>query len=278
MLTPPNRVAQARASTLIAAAEGGDLAELSDLYGLLWARLAQTDAQQRAILRATLYSARGTYPATLSTLRELYRPLEIRLEGATRNGEKLEHPDITPAWAGRWVFWEEAGAPRALFVVQSATDGEATLETARTLHHTAPGVGLSFTPTEGAASLAPWTAREPCPGWGDEAAPNLDKPATLIINTEAPRVDVPPSYYHEGDDPTETASGEPYGHHTLDLFDGDPLTPSLGDQTLGPYPLYFPGAGVDSTARALLDQLLAAGVRLEMNLSQDGDSPFNEGA
>lgn len=278
MLTPRNRVAEARASTLASHAAGADLENLGTLYGLPLPRLARgQDATARAILRATLYSARGTYPATLATLRELYRPYEITLAGAELNADEsaatIEHEDITAAWAGRWVRWEVEGEPGALYAVQSASAGALTLERARTLHHTTPPASTAA-PLVGALALLPWRASEPTPGDGDELAPGVDAPATLIIDTEAPRVEAPPSYYHEGDDPTETASGEPYGLHALSLFDGDPTIPSLGDQTLGPFPLYFPGAGVDGTTRAIIDQLLAAGVRLRMNLTVDDESPF----
>ena len=279
MLTPPNRMSEARAATLTPTASGADLASLSDLYGLPLPRFARgQDAIIRAVLRATLYSARGTYPATLATLRELYRPYEISLEGAELSADTsaalITHPDIEAGWAQRWLIWEAEGEPAALYLVQSATTGEATLERARTLHHTAPPAELSE-PLTGRASLVPWRASEPTAAPGDTRAPLVDNPAALVLDTEAPRSDIPPSYYHEGDDPTETASGEPYGLQALDLFDGDPAIPSLGDQTLGPFPLYYPGAGVDSTTRALLDRLLAAGVRLIMSLNDtDSTSPF----
>ena len=59
-------------------------------------------------------------------------------------------------------------------------------------------------------------------------------------------------------------AGHPYGGHHMDLF--DPSTPHAGDQTTGPFPIYFAEGEGSTQLTEIFDPLLAAGIHLTVHL------------
>ena len=73
----------------------------------------------------------------------------------------------------------------------------------------------------------------------------------------------PPNYLQSPGGSTRPAT-QPDGGHLLNLFDLDPATLNYGDQNIGPYPLYFSGAGAGVLLAPIMHQCLAAGVHLNV--------------
>ena len=261
----PSPLYLARQATQIHAAEGADLQALSNMFGLPWIAQSIDENTQRAFLTATTYSAKGSPAALFRTLRAIFQRHERTLTSATLTpnpqGATISHPELTDEDAGAWVEWTpNDGTPAQIYHARAAQTGAVLTTPARTTWHQQPP--LSGAQTTGVLKVLAFTISEPAPANSAEAARRVSRPCEVIINTTADTLDTPPTYLRELDTPR--IPPEPDGGHIMDLFDGNPDT-SRGDQTLGPYPLYFPSDGQTSLS-STLEGLLAAGVRLRITL------------
>lgn len=263
MIIEPDRLDLARRSTLISHATGADLARLCELYGLAWTARTTDEAAQRATLRATLYSARGTPQALTRTLRAIYAHLEESATGATLTPAALPtltHASLDASSAGAWVeVIEETGAAR-LYHIAHAIEGEATLTPARTAYHHAPP--KTGAPREVSFKVLPFTLREPHPDSIGRAG-GIARPCEVILSARRALTPAPPTYLREAGD--ARALGEPLGGHVMSFTAPES---SRGSQVSGPYPLYMtPGDSLSATLRAFIEGLLAAGVKLSGEVS-----------
>jgi hypothetical protein len=251
-----DRLDLARRANLISHAEGADLLRLCELYSLPYIARLTDNETQRAALRATLYSARGTPAALFGALREIYRPYEQTLTGATLTPAELPtltHPELTAEHAGAWIEATlETGA--YIYHIAHATEGSATLTPTGSSYHARPP--RSGEAQQATLKILAFTIREPHPSTrGTDGG--LARPCEVILETAADLSPAPPTYARDPDQEREL--GEPLGGHltTAEL---------RGSQIAGPYPLYMAGEEISASLRSYLEGLLAAGVRLSARL------------
>ena len=280
MLSSESRAREARRDTQVHLAPEQALKGLSRLYGLPWVTGENIPLEsQRLFMRATLYSARGTYTGLFSSVRALFSYAETT-ESATLTFYKglndfmyIEGPAIDERWATDRFIELKQGEKRSIFrsthreasgrvylspfTVSSHTGFfEAFNQYDKTVAETNPLFKRYI--SEGIeATILPFRIEEPQPQQITGARRERPCEAILEIDEEA-LVEIPPHYLRESGD---ARADDPQGGHLMDIF--DPLIPDSGDTQRGPFPLYYPDeSAVSEFLRSLFDHLLAAGVRL----------------
>jgi len=253
-----NHITLARDDTLAHRAPDDILAALSALYSLAIPNIPPDS--QRAFNQVALYGVRGSYPFILSAVEALLSHLATTVSATLtpHTNPYLTAPEIDDSWSDRLIRFE--GQLYHSLNYDSNTS-RLYLTTARAQNITpAPQAGAV---QAGAASLLPFTISEPQPD--SLLGANVKAPCEVIIDVIAPSLQLaPPSYLRSGGDPR---TNDLYGAHIMDIY-SPTENEREGDQTTGPYPLYLPGDEFDTQTRALLEALLAAGVRLSMRLQR----------
>jgi hypothetical protein len=273
MLTAKNRITEAREDTLVNKAENESLESLSLLYSLPWVREISF-LRQQDFLKTVLYSVRGTFTGFFSAVRSFYYDREIAKSGAVLAGgglttlPRITHADITAGYHERFIEFND-GSTKRIYYIMHAVTGHVYLCPVRSKYTSKP-------PTTGFISgsfrLLPWIMHERQHAKRNLIlGSNLKRPCEVILELDSDLYDNPYSYLRENGN---VRTNDPYGAHLLSLFDNDPATPSNGNQTTGPYPLYFAGGGAGGMTTALLKDLLASGIKLSINSKKYDNSPF----
>lgn len=273
MLFPLSSTELALRDTLITKASGGALDDLSRLYGIPRLRIIEDTFWRRA-LRAAVFGPRGTLGTTHAVLEALFDQwaercfsyqVTIDPEYPTRITRVQGPPGFFPVHAARLVRVTSPSLGSRVYYAASASDTYLVLSNQPGPYWSAFDASALTVPEDGIAKIIPFTYAEPDPV----------TPCALVVYIDGDLWYTPPSYMQP--DAGERPEDQPYGGAIVNVHDGDPTTPTRGDQVNGPFPLYLPGDEVGGALRATLDALLAAGVRVVFKLVQfdETDTAFS---
>lgn len=261
MLNPLSLTEQALRDTLITRAQDGALDDLSRLFGIPRVRIVEPDFWRRA-LRAGVYGPRGVLHTTHNVLEAMFDQwaercysYQVEIDPGSNLLTRVEGPPgFYPIHVNRLVRVSTAagtGIYWSLGVV-----GDKLMLSRNPGPYWSGFDSTSVDPFDGIVKVLPFLYAEP----------EIVAPCTVLVYLDGDIWYTPPSYMQpDGDD---RPVGEPFGCILIDPADGDPATPSRGDQINGPFPLYLPGDEVGGALRVTMDALLAAGIQITFKLTQ----------
>lgn len=249
---------EARLDTLAHRAPDDLIDSLSGLYALSAPHIPRDS--QREFNHASVYSVRGSYTHLISALSAIFDHLTEEAAGATLTpaaAPYLTSPDISANWGDERLISFNGNLYQSI----SYDSGTSRLYLSPALSLGITPAPRSGSPTTATAQLLPFTISEPQPD--SLLGAQVSARCEVIVDIISSQLDlVPPSYLR---DLASARTSDPPGAHILNIYSATE-SERIGDQSTGPYPLYFPSLDFDRETRALFDSLLASGVRLSMRI------------
>lgn len=279
MISPLSQAELAFRDTLIHKASGEGFDRVARFYDFPRLRMVPEKYWRRA-LRAVAYGQKGTFGTTHAVLEAIFdtwaepsfsyqvqidptKPhLVTRVEGPPgffcnhrHRLVRLDSPTI-----GSRIFWSTGF---------DANDETLTLCDIRTGYWRAADWSEFEAVETGILKILPFVYEEPTPGplvdaSGTPIGTFSGEPCLIRVFVDGDVWFTPPTYLQPAGD--ERPEDQPFGGAIIDPYDGDPATPSRGDQIVGPFPIYLPGEEVAGLLQVILDLLLAAGCRIEFRI------------
>ena len=189
MLLKNSRAREARGDTLIKDAPERALLKLADLYSLPWFKGAQVDLQdQRALMRAALYGARGTFTGFYSIVRALLSSQITTIQGTltrTNTGSYITSPEISSEWGDDRII--EVKTPdslrsfSSLFSVTQSSELRVYVSQSKSFKHNFAPRSLVLSPVSESVtlSLLPFRLLEPNPA--NSKKDRLHRPCEILL-------------------------------------------------------------------------------------------------
>lgn len=273
MLQAWSQTEAAHRDTLILGAKEESLRRLSSFYGLPRPvrPSALTDFWWRRALRQGALGPRGLFGLVRAFLDEVTGPwrTDVAVTTGAPFSQRLTAASGAPFLqdhVGREVLY--SGKRYRVEGPQDVAGAGGTylvLSRAKTNAYAQAIFTAIGSPTSGTATILPYVIEEPSPGHGAKSIVEAcllrvrlfisdlsTAPPTYLLGYATPVGSPPPN-----PDPTLRPTGMPKGGLVLtDEF-------AVGNQTVGPFPLYLAGDATWETLRLLLEDLVPAGVRVE---------------
>lgn len=283
-----SRTDEAFHDTLIHRASGFAVDELGSLYGIRRPASWPTDAWNR-VLRAIVYSVKGSYGSMLDVWTEVFRPWSERaqFDVTLRSDQRLVF-DAPPTGfpdniVGKFAeIVRSNGERRIIFIERTSSVGNSVTVAVGGIY--SASYPMISSGTEAAKlNLLPFVFREPQEGraerddyvygvpYPDERATFkvlidgalIQLPETFMLPATTARIDPPPGGFNY--------SGSPYGGIVMDLNGG--VGAQYGNQNDGPFPIYLFGEDASGLLSSILRYLLPAGVKGVVRIENLG-APF----
>ena len=279
MIAPLSQAELAFRDTLISKSSGESFDRLARFYDFPRLRMVPEKYWRRA-LRAIAYGPKGTFGTLHAVLEAIFDVWAepsftylVQLDPTDPQGVLRLNgpPGVYCNHRDRLVRIDSPTLGSRIFrSVDFDTPGHRlVLSDIRTAYWRAADWSQWVEPEVGLLKILPFVYEEPTPGpivdaGGLPVGTFSGEPCLFRVFVDGDLWYTPPTYLQPAGE--ERPEGQPFGGQIVDPFDGDPTTPSRGDQIVGPFPLYLPGAEVAGLLQSLLDLTLAAGVRIEFRI------------